>query len=184
MNDELVQLVERARHGDAAAWDALVGRFAGLIGAISRSFRLHADDGADVAQTTWLRLLESIERIREPERIAGWIATTARRECLRRVRTAGREQPTEELDCGEATPAFPVPGHELIRAQERALLWEVVQELPDHHRQLMTLLMASPQPSYAEVADALDMPIGSIGPTRMRAVERLRRDQKIAALAG
>lgn len=184
MSDELVRVVERARRGDAAAWDVLVTRFGGLIVAISRSFRLHADDAADIAQTTWLRLLESIDRIREPERIAGWIATTARRECLRRVRTVGREQPTDELDGGEATPTFPSPGQELIREQERAVLWEVVQELPDHHRQLMTVLMASPQPSYAEVADALDMPIGSIGPTRMRAVERLRRDQKIAALAG
>ena len=184
MDTELMELVQRARSGEQDAWDELVSRFAGMVAAIARQFRLSPDDAADVSQTTWLRLLESIDRVREPERIGAWLGTTARRECLRLLRLAGREAPTDAVDRGEASTTFPAPGQELISAQERETLWTVVQELPDRHRRLMLLLMASPRPSYADVADTLDMPIGSIGPTRMRVIDRLRRDPDIGALAG
>jgi RNA polymerase sigma factor (sigma-70 family) len=98
VSSELVDLVHRARHREEAAWDELVEQFASLIAAIARSCRLGPSDAADVAQTTWLRLFESIERIREPERLPGWIATTARRECLRLLRMVARELPSGEVD--------------------------------------------------------------------------------------
>ena len=72
----------------------------------------------------------------------------------------------------------------MMSAEERATLWAAVQELPDRHRQLMSLLLASPSPSYADVSEAVGMPVGSIGPTRQRAMERLRRDPSVLALAG
>jgi RNA polymerase sigma factor (sigma-70 family) len=181
---EVTTLVRRARSGDRDAWEELVGRFKGLVVAIARSFRLAPDDAADVLQQTWLRLFESIDRVREPERLAAWIATTARRECLRLLRNAGREDATGDVDGrGDGTGAFPAPDEELISAQERTAVQAAVRALPDRHRRLMTVLMATTRPSYVAVAETLEMPIGSIGPTRMRAIERLRRDPHVMALA-
>lgn len=184
MTADVADLVAQARAGEREAWDELVARFEGLITAIARSFRLHADDAADVTQTTWLRLFESIDRVREPERLAGWIATTARRECLRVLRRAGRERPTDQLDRPDDTPAFATPGQELMAAQERDTLRAAVRALSARHRRLMAALMTSPRPSYDQVANAIDMPVGSIGPTRMRAIDQLRRDPQLMALIG
>lgn len=181
---EMTVLVSRARSGDRDAWEDLVRRFRGLVVAVTRSFRLAPEDAADVVQQTWLRLFESIDRVREPERLAAWIATTARRECLRLLRVGGREDPTEDIERhGDGTGQFPAPGQELISAQERSMVQAAVQALPDRHRRLMTVLMATTRPSYMAVAETLDMPVGSIGPTRMRAIERLRRDPQVLALA-
>ena len=80
--------------------------------------------------------------------------------------------------------SFAAPGRGLIRGEHRARLRAAVHGLPDRHRRLMATLLASPTPSYADVAVALDMPVGSIGPTRRRAIELLRRDPGILALAG
>lgn len=179
---ELAGLVGRARSGDSAAWEELVSRFRGLVAAVTRSFRLAPDDAADVVQQTWLRLLESIDRVREPERLAAWIATTARRECLRLLRTAGRELVSDQVD-GPDTGVFPAPWQGLIDAQERTAVWDAVRALPERHRRLLTVLLGTSRPSYVAVAERLDMPVGSIGPTRMRAIERLRRDPQLAALA-
>lgn len=184
MEQQMAALVGRARDGEAAAWDELIRRFRGLVATITRSFRLGPDDAADAAQQTWLRLFESIDRVREPEKLAAWIATTARRECLRLLRRGRREDPADDVErCGDASDAYPAPGQELIAEQERSALWAAVRALPDRHRRLMTVLMASTRPSYEAVSDALGMPVGSIGPTRMRAIERLRRDPQLLALA-
>lgn len=180
---ELVDLVDRARAGDARAWEELVARFRRLVAVITRSFRLGTDDAADVTQTTWLRLFESIDRVREPDSLAAWITTTARRECLRVRRSRTRELPCDEMEQHESR-SFAAPGREIIRDEHRATLRAAVHGLPDRHRRLMATLLASPTPSYADVAVALDMPVGSIGPTRGRAIELLRRDPGILALAG
>ena len=184
VDTDLSDLVERARSGHEEAWEQLVDRYSGLVVAITRSFRLSSDDAADIAQTTWLRLFESIERIRQPLALGAWIATTARRECLRIVRTGGREVPSEDLDRGEVARAFAVPDSEVLRAEERTTVRAAVCDLPDRHRDLLSAMLVAPSPSYATIADTLDMPIGSIGPTRVRALERLRRDPQILALAG
>lgn len=184
MEHDVATLVRGARSGDRDAWEELVGRFRGLVMAITRSFRLAPEDAADVVQQTWLRLFESIDRVREPERLAAWIATTARRECLRLLRAAGREDATADVDRhSDGADTFPAPDQALISAQERSALWTAVRALPDRHRRLMTVLMATARPSYGAVAETLEMPIGSIGPTRMRAIERLRRDPLVMALA-
>lgn len=184
MDTELNDLVQRARDGQDEAWEQLVGRFSGLVAAVTRSFRLSPSDAADVAQTTWLRLYESIGRIRQPLALGAWIATTARRECLRLLRARGREVPSEDLDRRAEHRAFAVPDDRVLRAEERSTVRAAVCGLPDRHRDLLSTMLASPSPSYAAIADTLDMPIGSIGPTRVRALERLRRDPQILALAG
>ena len=178
------ELVRRARSGDDRAWEELIERFRGLVAAITRGFRLSPSDAADVAQTTWLRLFESIDRVREPERLASWIGTTVRRECLRVVRMAGRELLTDEIDRAEPSPSYDAPGQQLLSAEARATVLDAVAGLPDRHRRLLTALFTTPCPSYAAVADELDMPVGSIGPTRQRAVERLQRNPRVLALAG
>jgi RNA polymerase sigma factor (sigma-70 family) len=184
MDAQVANLVMQARAGERDAWEELVTRFDGLIVTIARSFRLNCDDVADVAQTTWLRVFESIDRIRQPERIGAWIATTARRECLRLLRRAGRERPTDDVDIDEGTPAFAAPGEDLIDAEERAAVGSAMAGLSDRHRRLMGLLMAHSRPSYAKVARTMDMPVGSIGPTRMRAIDRLRDDPHVIAIGG
>src|SRR4051794_25415750 len=95
----LDELVQAAVAGDQAAWNELVERFQGLVWATSRSYRLSRADAADVAQTTWLRLVENLNRIHDPERLGAWLATTARRECLRHIRLHGREQLSDEPTC-------------------------------------------------------------------------------------
>lgn len=184
MDAQVANLVMQARAGERDAWEELIARFDGLIVGIARSFRLGCDDVSDVVQTTWLRVFESIDGIRQPERIGAWIATTARRECLRLLRMAGRERPTDDVDIDEGTPAFAAPGEELVDAEEHAAVRAAVAGLSDRHQRLMGLLMAHTRPSYARVARTLDMPIGSIGPTRMRAIDRLRNDPHVIAIQG
>lgn len=168
-------LLAAAGRGDQAAWDALVARHCGLLWGIARGYRLGEADAGDAVQTTWLRLVENLSRIQDPERLPGWLATTMRRECLRMLSHGGR---------GRATPIdtvdeLPDGGDELdagLLADERdAALWRAVTALSQRCRQLLRVLMASPPPAYAEVSAVLDMPIGSIGPSRQRCLDQLRR---------
>src|SRR5262249_59270378 len=98
-------LVRAAAAGDQAAWNELVERFQGLVWATARAHRLTRADAADVAQTVWLRLVENLGRIRDPERLGAWLATTAQRECLRHIRLHAREQ------LSDATDVFDAPSH-------------------------------------------------------------------------
>jgi RNA polymerase sigma factor (sigma-70 family) len=176
-------LVTAAAGGDRAAWEALVERFSGLIWAITRAYRLSRADAADVSQTTWLRLAEHIDKIDNPDRVGAWLATAARRECLQNIRAKARIVPTEDMTWFDAAGDDNPTEAEVLRAEgEReeahraSLLWQAVERLPSRCRQLIRILMASPPPRYAEVAAALDLPVGSIGPTRARCLERLRRE--------
>ncbi|MBB3674403.1 RNA polymerase sigma factor [Modestobacter versicolor] len=168
-------LVRAAATGDRGAWDTLVGRYAGLVWSVARGHRLQGEDAADVFQTTWLRLVEQLPRIREPERVGAWLATTARRECLRVLRRSGRET-VSRAEVLEAVPDD-VPGFDesLVRAEQREALWHHLQTSSDRCRRLLRVLVADPPLSYTEVAEVLEMPIGSIGPTRRRCLEQLRR---------
>jgi RNA polymerase sigma factor (sigma-70 family) len=168
-------LLDAARAGDSASWDQLVDRFSGLLWATARAHRLSATDAADVVQTTWLRLVENLDRIQDAERLGGWLATTARRECLLVVKRSRREPPvpTDEVfdhlpDQRDGLDAG------LLRAERDATLWRLFEDLPDRCRRLLRVLVADPPPAYADIAAALDIPIGSIGPTRQRCLSQLR----------
>ncbi|HEV2634785.1 MAG TPA: sigma-70 family RNA polymerase sigma factor [Actinocrinis sp.] len=171
------QLVAEAICGDTAAWDALVQRYSRLVWAVARSFRLSTADAADVSQTTWLRLVEKLDTIKDPDHLAGWLATTAKREALRTLRLAGREAPA--FDEGAQ-----LPGPEEWLAQdpetlallddEYRRLWRAYAGLSESCRTLLWLVTVVPLGSYAEVSAALGMPVGSIGPTRNRCLDRLR----------
>jgi RNA polymerase sigma factor (sigma-70 family) len=175
--------VVAAAGGDAAAWQLLVGRFSGLVWSITRAYRLSSADAADVFQTTWLRLAEHIRRIDNPERVGAWLATAARRECLQSIRMSARTVPTDDLELLDHSLDGENPTEEAVLRAEReredadlaADLWLAAERLPGRCRELLRVLMASPPPSYAEVAAALDLPVGSIGPTRARCLQRLRQ---------
>jgi len=181
------QLVTSAASGDEAAWRGIVERFGGLVWAVIRAYRLGHADAADVFQTTWLRLAEHISRLEHPDRVGAWLATAARRECLQHLRSAGRAVPTDDIDKLEGPPTVDNPTEDaILRAEqeredaERSVaLWHAVSRLPSRCRELLRVLMASPPPSYAEVAAALGLPVGSIGPTRARCLRALR-DQLVA----
>ena len=173
---DVAELVRRAAAGDRQAWERLVDQFSRLLWAMTRDFRLAESDAADVVQVTWLRLLEHIDRIEYPERIASWLATTARHECLRHL-AAGKRVIVVQDDHDAFTE---VVGHqpevdERLLAEERAhAVRAALSTLPSRSQQLLELLMADPPVSYTEISDQLGLPIGSIGPTRGRCLERLR----------
>lgn len=176
-------LVRRARDHDALAWEEIVSRFHGLVATIAHAHGLRAADTGDVAQTTWLRLYQSIDRLRDPERLGSWISTTARRECMRMRRAQVRELPTEDVAANHESHVFPAPDMHLVSAEERETLWSAVGALSGRHHDLMALLLTTPTPAYADISRRLDIAVGSIGPTRMRVIERLRSHPEIAALA-
>lgn len=168
-------LLRAAEDGDVAAWNSLVERFTNLLWSIARGHRLGGADAADVVQTTWLRLVENLGRIQDPERLPGWLATTARHECLRTLRRSGRELPTESDDTTfDLTDATAPLDARLLTEERDAQLWHCFEALQPRCQRLLRILLADPAPTYAEVSAALDLPIGSIGPTRARCLERLR----------
>jgi len=181
--DEISGLVIAAAGGDGVAWKAIVEHFSGLVWAVTRGFRLGPPDAADVFQTTWLRLAEHIDRLASPERVGAWLATTARRESLRIARTDARTIPADEatlVGLGQVDGRSPeqavLDAEQAMLDSERARhVWRAFRELSARCQQLLRVLMASPPPSYAEVGAALDMPVGSIGPSRARCLDHLRQ---------
>lgn len=182
--EQVAAAVRAAASGDDQAWSALVERFNGLVWSVARAHRLGDADAADVVQTTWLRLVEHLDRLRQPEQVGSWLATTARRECLRVLRHAARQQPYEEPPM---PPAADSPAHApepaALAREASALLWRSLEQLSPRCQRLLRVLMADPPPSYQEVAVALDMPVGSIGPTRGRCLDCLRRRLQQVELA-
>jgi RNA polymerase sigma factor (sigma-70 family) len=180
----VARLATAAAAGDERAWSALVDEFSGLVWAVVRAHRLGEADGADVAGATWLALVEHLGELRDAERVGAWLATTARRECLRALRQARRQVPTAD-DFADEFADHVEPAEELMAEQRDVAVWRAFDRLPARDQALLRLLVAEPQPSYQEISAALGMPIGSIGPTRARSLERLRaelaRDGLVAA---
>jgi RNA polymerase sigma factor (sigma-70 family) len=167
------ELVAAAARSEAGAWEALVARFGGLVNAKARGYRLSDAEVADVSQTVWLRLIEHIDRLRDPEQVASWLATTAGNEALRVVRQRQRWTPVEDVDAlGVHDTAETAPP---VEVEERNVqLRALVATLPTRQRALMELLMADRRPNYVEVSANLGMPVGSVGPTRQRCLRTLR----------
>ena len=178
-------LLRSAAEGDRAAWDALVDRFSGLVWSIARAHRLGAADAADVSQTAWLRLVENLGRIREPDRVGAWLAATTRHECLRVIRQSGRQVPTDlDTDADPPKADAPPPDTALLAGERDGQLWEAFSAISERCQSLLRLLIADPAPSYEDVGAALGMPVGSIGPTRARCLEHLRRKARITGALG
>jgi RNA polymerase sigma factor (sigma-70 family) len=167
-------LLPRASDGDPEAWKEIVRRYGGLVSATVRSYRLQNDDVLDAVQMTWLRLVENVHRVQFPERLGAWLATTAQRECLRIIRD--RAKLVSDPMAAE-TVADPSAGPEqcLIDVDIAQTLRNLLAQLPPRGQALLRALFADNPRSYAEIAHAIRIPIGSIGPTRARALEQLRR---------
>jgi RNA polymerase sigma factor (sigma-70 family) len=171
-DDDLVQLVGEARAGVNAAWEALIQRFGGLVSAIARRCRLSDADVAEVCQTTWLRLVENLDRIEQPERLGAWLATTSRRESIRIASRRAAVSATETLSLIADDEADPLDAALLREEQARAIRM-AAERLPPRCQRLLGLLMGDDDLPYKVIAEQLSMPIGSIGPTRGRCLEHL-----------
>lgn len=175
-------LVAFAKGGDARAWDALVERFAPLIWSICRKYRLDRTDAEDVGQNVWMIFVNHLDSVRDPAALPGWLVTIARRECFKVLRATCKVPANGKAL--EDTPAeWAVSAeHDLILAERSAALHEAFCRLPLSSQRLLTLLIADPPVPYAEISARLGIPIGSIGPSRRRCLEKLRGDPAIAHL--
>jgi len=179
----VIALVARVRDGDQDAWDELVERYAPLVWSICVRYRLSRQDADDVGQSVWLLLIERIGSLREPAALPGWLATTTRRECLRVLRAAQR-QDAAGLPPEDQLPAAAMIEDEVIAAERDAALRAAFAELPGGCHQLLSMLVSDPPCSYAAISTTLEVPMGSIGPMRARCLERLRRSPHLAGVLG
>jgi RNA polymerase sigma factor (sigma-70 family) len=179
------ELVAGIRAGDASAWRAMTERYEPLLRWLAHRCGLPAEDAADAVQLTWLRCLEHIGQLTDADRLHGWLATICRRECIRLATNLRREVLLSEPDmvrliddrreerdpCAEA--ALRDQCHRLYRA---------ITALPERQRVILVELLKRDDQSYLELSNRLGLPVGSIGPTRQRAVTRLRLDPRLADL--
>src|SRR2546421_10687847 len=172
---DVAELVRGAADGDRMAWERLVEQFHRLIWSITAEFKLVEGDAADVAQTTWLRLLEHIDRIQYPDRVGSWLAATARNECLRSLSARKRVVLSDDdIELGSAQVHGPEIDERLLADERDQTVRDAMSRLPRRWQRLLEMLMADPPVSYADISDELELPIGSIGPTRGRCLARLR----------
>jgi RNA polymerase sigma factor (sigma-70 family) len=183
-NPAVTDLVNRAALGDKHAWEALVERYAPLIWSICRKHRLGEADAEDVAQNVWLQLFDQLAKIRDPAALPGWLATVTRRECLRVTGAAQRRLVVGYVIDAEtiADERSATAEQELLAAERHAALREAFATLPPSDQRLVALLLEDPPLPYAEISGRLGIPVGSIGPTRRRCLDKLRRYPAVAAL--
>ncbi len=170
------ELVLAARAGDGRAYELLVERHQRQVWAAVRGFRLSDADAHDAVQMTWLRLVENLGKLNDPSRVGAWLTTTARRECLRLIRKRNREVGTpDEFFTAVVDDREPGPEQKVTQQEMDRVLWEFVDALPERGRHLLRAVTGSDRPAYAELSAATGMPVGSIGPTRGRYLDRLRK---------
>jgi RNA polymerase sigma factor (sigma-70 family) len=180
----VIALVDRVCGGDQEAWNELIERYAPLVWSICARFQLERQDVDDVGQSVWLLLVENIAELREPAALPGWLATTTKRECLRIVRGT-RRRDRQGLPADDQMPpdlSAAVIEQEIIEAELNAALRAAFAQLPAHCHELLLLLISDPPLGYTEISQKLGMPVGSIGPTRARCLERLRRSSHLTAV--
>jgi len=179
---EVATLVQASAKGDETAWNALVRRYAPLVLAVIRSYQLAAADVQDVSQTVWLRLVEHLADLRAPEALPGWLVTTTQRECRRYQRRARQTLPIDPHSDGIVQQATTVdPSLDILRAELRQALRDGLAELSAPQQRLLRLRAADPPKSYQEISELIGMPIGSIGPSLRRSLDRLRRTKAVQA---
>jgi RNA polymerase sigma factor (sigma-70 family) len=169
-------LVEEARRGNPQAWGELVARFGVMIAATGRRYRLTPADVAELQQTTWLRLVENIHRVEQPERVGGWLATTARRESLQLLNKASRyHSGADQLLANMPDSHLPEPDTRPIAEEREAVLRAAWERLKPRCQELLSRLVSDEPVGYKDLSTLMQMPIGSIGPTRARCLQHLRR---------
>lgn len=163
------------RSGDTERMSELVDLMGPLLWHTARSQRADPALAEDVVQTAWLRLVDRADEITDPQAVMQWLLTTVRREAWRLVRQGDRVRPDAEVAEAEApTPATEDPEAMTILSERQRVLWQHVATLPDKCRELLRVVAFADRPDYAAVAASLAMPVGSIGPTRGRCLQKLR----------
>ena len=179
----LTELVDAARSGCPGAWRAVVDRFDPGLHAAARGYGLDGATVDDAVQQTWLAAVTHLAALRETAALAGWLHRILHRECLRAVYRSHREVPVGEQELGDPVATARValrgappqpPEEQVIRTAQLAALRAAVRLLPRREQALMTLLSDAREHSYTEIARTLDLPVGSIGPTRARCIAKLR----------
>jgi RNA polymerase sigma factor (sigma-70 family) len=172
MRPDFVELVERAKGGDATAWEALVDALTGIVWSTVSGFSLSAEDRNDVFAASFFRLYERLDTVREPHKLPGWMATTTRHEALALARMRQRVQPHDDL--GEREERGRALDERLLDDELQLAVSAAFERLSPAHQKLLRMLTAEPPLSYDQIAEQLEIPRGSIGPTRQRCLERLR----------
>ena len=168
--------MRRCEAGSEVAWHDLVDRYHGLAYAVARRLGLAPSDAEDVVQMTFANLAAGVGTLRDPDRVRGWIATAAHRAALRTKRRLRPQSPEPLEELGDPSE---LPSEELERLQDRALVQRALTGISPRCRTLLTLLFypsdgaAGGEASYESVARRLGMPVGSVGPTRIRCLQKL-----------
>lgn len=169
------QLFEQFRAGDEAKMADLVSLVTPILWHTARAQRLDHEAAQDVVQTSWLALVRSAHSISDPQAVLQWLIISTRREAWRMVRKAQRAEPRDFEHDDLVTPAHQAPDEVLLASEEESRLWQHVSTLPERCRALLRVIAFADRPDYANVAAALSMPVGSIGPTRGRCLAKLRQ---------
>lgn len=184
--DDPSLLIERARRGDRSAWNEIVASFAPLVWSVCVRTGLSRADAEDVCQGVWMRLVEHLDRIRTPAALPGWLVTTTRHEC-ERVRRLGRQRQLVERRAGweqDLTTGDPGPDREILVAEQQRALRAAFADLSPACQSLLRLLLHDPPLPYAEIGAKMGKPVGSIGPSRARCLDKLRRHSALNAFLG
>jgi RNA polymerase sigma factor (sigma-70 family) len=171
---------ERWRGGQSEALDDLVRLLSPMLWQVVRASGLDSTTAEDVVQTTWLALVRSGESITEPRAVAGWLCTSARREAWRVAKQSTRQRPVEEETIARRLPDEPAPEHQVVLDDENVRLWDSLNKLSERCQHLLRIVAAESRPDYSVIAAQLGMPVGSIGPTRGRCLDKLRRELALA----
>ncbi|MGV9308348.1 MULTISPECIES: RNA polymerase sigma factor [unclassified Nonomuraea] len=166
------ELLRAAADGDPSAWTGLEERFGQRMWSVARACGLNEADTADAVQGAWLRLLEHLHSIRDPASVGAWLATAARREALQIIRRGTGRHP--HLCLPEGGPFDPDPASAILEADEGRLLWQAVSDLDEPCRTLLRLMATVPDAGTHQMAVRLGVPVGSVGPTRLRCLHKLR----------
>lgn len=177
------RLVSACLSGDQSAWEALINRYQRLIYSIPMKTGLSQDDAADVFQAVCLKLYEKLSTIRDTERISAWLITTTSRECWRlSARNRKESIPSgsandEDADVlGEIPAAGPLADEQHETLQRQHQVRQGVESLPERCRELLTMLFYQKDDlSYVQIARRMKMPVPSVGPTRARCLEKLKK---------
>jgi RNA polymerase sigma factor (sigma-70 family) len=184
--DNSAEIVSRIRKGDAAAWRDLVGQYEPLLRWVARQYRQSAEDVDDAVQVTWLRCLEHIDQLIDADRLGAWLTTICRRESIRLATKGQREVPLNESQVTrlmENEAAENDPSAEAARRDEHDRLYRAIAALPQRQRVVLVEFLTREGQSYLDLSHRVGLPVGSVGPTRQRALTRLRNDPRLAELS-
>ena len=172
--DAATEAFRRWRDGDESALDDLVRVMSPVLWHVVRATGLDKETSEDVVQNTWLTLVRSAESVRDAQAITRWLCTAARREAWRVSKAATRTRPVEDEVLDARMPAQISPESAVVTDDDNRRLWRALGRLPERCQKLLRIVAWEPRPDYSAVAESMEMPIGSIGPTRRRCLDKLR----------